>query len=164
MNVSYKIIAKALSLKIQHLLPQIICREKTRFIKSWYILDNIIAVWEGMEWARHSHQQAMFLKIDFAKAYDRIEWPFILAMLHALGLVLSFCNWFRCCLVMPLLASPSMVDNLKLLGSFIPSARVILLCLICMSLSLKDLGIYLLMPFPWVTFVVFPFRTPPNNL
>lgn len=27
----------------------------------------------------------MFLKIDFAKAYDCIEWPFILAMLQALG-------------------------------------------------------------------------------
>ena len=25
------------------------------------------------------------MKIDFAKAYDRIEWPFILAMFQALG-------------------------------------------------------------------------------
>ena len=38
-----------------------------------------------MEWARKSKQKAIFLKIDFAKAYDRIEWPFILAMLQALG-------------------------------------------------------------------------------
>lgn len=27
----------------------------------------------------------MFLKIDFAKAYDQIEWPSILAMLQSLG-------------------------------------------------------------------------------
>ena len=51
------------------------------FIKSWYILDNIIAIWEGMEWAQHSKQHAIFVKTDFAKAYDRIKWPFILAML-----------------------------------------------------------------------------------
>ena len=75
----------SLSLKIRHLLPQIIHPEQTGFIKSRYILDNIIDVWEGMEWARHSKQQAIFLKIDFAKAYDRIEWPFILTMLEALG-------------------------------------------------------------------------------
>jgi hypothetical protein len=56
LNVSYKIIAKALSLKVRHLLPQIIRPEQTGFIKSRYILDNIIAVWEGMEWARLSKQ------------------------------------------------------------------------------------------------------------
>ena len=38
-----------------------------------------------MEWARKSKQSLVFLKIDFAKAYDPIEWPFILAMLLALG-------------------------------------------------------------------------------
>ena len=83
--MSYKIIAKALALKIRHLLPLIVRLEKTSFIKSKYILDNIIVVWEGMEWARKSKQQTLFLKIDFAKAYDRIEWRFILAMLRALG-------------------------------------------------------------------------------
>ena len=84
LNVSYKIISKALSIKIRHLLPQIIRPEQTGIMKSWYILDNIIAMWEGMEWARHSKQHAIFLKIDFEKAYDWIEWPFILTMLYAL--------------------------------------------------------------------------------
>ena len=83
--ISYKIIAKAISLKIHHLLPLIVWPEKTGFIKSKYILDKIIAVWEGMEWACKSKQLSIFLKIDFSKAYDHIEWPFILAMLQALG-------------------------------------------------------------------------------
>ena len=38
-----------------------------------------------MEWARKSNQKVIFLKIDFVKAYDDIEWPFFLAMLQALG-------------------------------------------------------------------------------
>ena len=54
LNVSYKIIAKDLSLKIHHLIPQIIRPKKTSFMKSQYILDNIIVVWEGMEWPMHS--------------------------------------------------------------------------------------------------------------
>ena len=32
-----------------------------------------------------SNQNNLFLKIDFAKAYDQIECPFILSMLQALG-------------------------------------------------------------------------------
>lgn len=85
LNVSYKIITMAISHKIRHLLPSIVRPEKNGFIKSRYILDNIIVVWEGMEWARKSKQPAIFLEIDFVKAYDRIAWPFILAMLQDLG-------------------------------------------------------------------------------
>ena len=48
LNVSYKIIAKAISFKIWHLLSLIVHLEKTSFIKSRYILGNIIVVWEGM--------------------------------------------------------------------------------------------------------------------
>ena len=48
LNVSYKIIAKAISLKIDHLLPLIVQLEKIGFIKSRYILENIISIWESM--------------------------------------------------------------------------------------------------------------------
>lgn len=53
----------------------------TEFIQSRYILDNVLAFWEGMEWAHVSNQNALFIKIDFVKAYDRIEWLFIISML-----------------------------------------------------------------------------------
>ena len=48
-----------------------------------------------MEWACQSKHQALFLKIDFAKAYDWIEWPFILAMLQALGFGLVFLEFIQ---------------------------------------------------------------------
>lgn len=38
-----------------------------------------------MEWVRRLDHKYYFFKMDFAKAYDRIEWPFILAMLKSLG-------------------------------------------------------------------------------
>ncbi|KAH9288546.1 hypothetical protein KI387_032663, partial [Taxus chinensis] len=59
--------------------------KQTSFIQGRFILDNIVAVWEGVEWACKSHQATMFIKIDFEKAYDRIEWPFVLTMLQVLG-------------------------------------------------------------------------------
>ena len=72
------------------MLPLIMHPEKNGFIKSKYILDNIFSIWEGMGWAHKSKQPAIFLKIDFAKAYDHIEWPFILAILQPLGFGLNF--------------------------------------------------------------------------
>lgn len=38
-----------------------------------------------MEWARTSKQNTLFVKIDFEKTYNNIEWNFILDILQALG-------------------------------------------------------------------------------
>jgi len=38
-----------------------------------------------MEWVQKFSQEALFIKINFEKAYDRIELNFILTMLKALG-------------------------------------------------------------------------------
>jgi hypothetical protein len=45
----------------------------------------VISAWEAMEWAKETSQQALFLKIDFDKAYDWIDWTFITDMLTCLG-------------------------------------------------------------------------------
>ena len=84
LNLSYNIIAKALSLKLRHLLPLIVQPKQTSFIKGYYILNNILAICEGMEWDRVMQQATLFVKIEFQKAYDIIEWNFIISMLKAL--------------------------------------------------------------------------------
>ncbi|MCO5570941.1 hypothetical protein L7F22_024671 [Adiantum nelumboides] len=47
-------------------------------IKGRYILDTIITLWESVEHAIDSDQDFTFFKIDIGKAYDRIDWEFIL--------------------------------------------------------------------------------------
>lgn len=61
-NVSYKIITKALALNLIPPLSLIVQPEKLSFIQGHYILDNVIIVWEGMEWIRESNQPAIILK------------------------------------------------------------------------------------------------------
>lgn len=48
-----------------------------------------------MEWARVFDQEALFIKINFEKAYEMIEWNFILSMLQALGFDLIFIQSVR---------------------------------------------------------------------
>ncbi|KAH9312921.1 hypothetical protein KI387_027956 [Taxus chinensis] len=92
LNVSYKIMAKALALWVASLLPKIVRPEQSGFVKGRFILDNLIVVWEGLEWARASLQKVVFLKIDFEKAYDHIGWSLILVMLKGLGFGDFFLN------------------------------------------------------------------------
>ncbi|XP_059074592.1 uncharacterized protein LOC131064526 [Cryptomeria japonica] len=44
-----------------------------------------------MDWAKSSHQNSAMLLLDFKKAYDRVEWKFILMMLEAFGFPPYFC-------------------------------------------------------------------------
>ncbi|XP_059069404.1 uncharacterized protein LOC131859535 [Cryptomeria japonica] len=46
-----------------------------------------------MNWANASGQNAAMFLLDFEKAYDRVEWDFILMMLEAFGFPVEYCNW-----------------------------------------------------------------------
>jgi hypothetical protein len=63
----------------------VVHQEHTSFVKGRFILDTVVSTWEAMEWARETSQQSLILKIDFDKAYDWVDWSFILEMLTCLG-------------------------------------------------------------------------------
>jgi hypothetical protein len=65
----------------KHTLPNIIHTQKFGFIHGDFILDSVIKVWGGVEWAQASRLDALLIKIGFEKAYGNIEWPFIMATL-----------------------------------------------------------------------------------
>ena len=49
LNVSYKILAKILALRLVDILPKFICATYTGFIKGRHILENLITNWEPMD-------------------------------------------------------------------------------------------------------------------
>lgn len=88
LNVAYKIYAKALHLRLQPILSEIISDDQSAFLPGRYILDNIMLTHETVEWARHSRQPMIFLKLDFSKAYDKVD--FLFAAMCKMGLPVSF--------------------------------------------------------------------------
>ena len=46
-----------------------------------YILENLIPSWEEMHWAKKRKNNVAMILLDFEKAYDRIEWPFVIGMI-----------------------------------------------------------------------------------
>uniref|UniRef100_A0A2N9G5C3 CCHC-type domain-containing protein n=1 Tax=Fagus sylvatica TaxID=28930 RepID=A0A2N9G5C3_FAGSY len=87
-NVLYKIIAKVLVNKMKVILPNIISDSQSAFIPGRLISDNVIMAFEVLHYLRNLGTGANFqmaAKLDMSKAYDRVEWTFLQAILLKLG-------------------------------------------------------------------------------
>jgi hypothetical protein len=84
-NVSYKLIAKVLANRLKFILPHVISENQSAFIPGRLISDNIVAAYETLHsmhtkmWSKVGY---MGIKLDMSKAYDRVEWVFLEAVMR----------------------------------------------------------------------------------
>lgn len=78
-NVVYKVITKVIANRIKRFIPYIISQNQASFIVGQNTTDNTIILQEVV----HSmnlmagKKRYMVVKLDLAKAYDKMEWSFI---------------------------------------------------------------------------------------
>ncbi|XP_021600717.1 uncharacterized protein LOC110606275 [Manihot esculenta] len=99
-NVIYKILSKALANRLKRVLHKIILPNQSAFIPGRLITDNFIVAFETMHGLKLQNRGSVgscALKIDIAKAYDRVEWSYLFAMLSALGFSDTWVGWMRMC-------------------------------------------------------------------
>ena len=84
-NCFYKIISKVLTSRLLLVIPSIIANQQNGFIQGRQILNSIISAHENIHSLSYSNNQGFIMKVDIAKAYDRVEWAFLIKILHAFG-------------------------------------------------------------------------------
>ena len=77
LNVDYKILAKVIAKRIESVLPKLIHSDQTGFIKGRFIGQNVRLLNDLLEYTDVKKIPGILLFIDFEKAFDTIEWPFI---------------------------------------------------------------------------------------
>ncbi|KAL5547845.1 hypothetical protein UlMin_003076 [Ulmus minor] len=113
-NVLYKIISKMLANRMRRVMDIIISQEQSAFIPGRLIYDNAIIGFECLHAIkrRKSKKNYMALKLDMAKAYDRVEWEFIQKIMNKLGFSDVWTGKIMACISSFLIPSSSMVKDL----------------------------------------------------
>jgi len=95
-NFKYKIISKILADRLAQLMPKIISKEQKGFIQNRDIRDCFCIASEAANLLHNkSYRGNIMLKIDIAKAFDTLEWSFLIHVLRAYGFNETFCNWIQ---------------------------------------------------------------------
>jgi hypothetical protein len=69
---------------------EVISSDQSAFLPLRFILDNIFLTHETIAHAKKSNQPLVFLKLDFSKAYDRIDLAFLFLAMERFGFPVEF--------------------------------------------------------------------------
>jgi ribonuclease HI len=95
-NFKFKVISKILADRLASILPSIISDEQKGFIHDRNIQDCICIASEAVNLLHNkSFGGNLALKIDIRKAFDTLDWGFLLKVLKAFGFNDIFCNWIN---------------------------------------------------------------------
>lgn len=123
-NVLYKIIGKVMANRLKILLPLVVSENQSAFMAGRLISNNVMISFEVLHYLKRKQQGKtcfMALKLDLSKAYDRIVWIFLEAIMRRMG----FCDkWVM--LVMECVTSVrySITHGGEVFGNVVPSRGI----------------------------------------
>ncbi|XP_075492415.1 uncharacterized protein LOC142530463 [Primulina tabacum] len=99
-NVLYKIISKVLANRLKKVLPHIISPFQSALVAGRAITDNVHIAFEiihHMKRQTRGNTRNAAVKIDISKAYDRIDWAYLLRIMEKLGFAPKWIQYMKLC-------------------------------------------------------------------
>ena len=81
--------------RLEKVLPKIINPDQTRYVKNCYIGENVRLILDIMSYTEEKNLPGIVLFIDFRKAFDTIEWNFLIDILNNFNFRPDIQNWVK---------------------------------------------------------------------
>lgn len=94
-NSALKIVSKALANRLSCKIDALIDMTQSAFVKSRCIIDNISTTQDLIFYMQKHWLLGLILKVDFSKAFDAIDWGFLLDLLRARGFSAKWTGWIE---------------------------------------------------------------------
>ena len=94
-NVDAKIISKILAKRLEKVLPNLIHPNQNAFVKGRSIFDAIRTIDDIVDYTKRNSWSGILIAIDFEKAFDTLDFQFLIRTLHKFNFGPSFIHWIR---------------------------------------------------------------------
>jgi hypothetical protein len=93
--VLFKIVTKVMNNRAILVADEVISKSQSAFIKGRFILDSVVILHETMHYIHKKKKSGISFKVDFEKAYDKINWEFMFLVLEMKGFPTKFIELTR---------------------------------------------------------------------
>jgi len=93
----YNLLAKVLARRLAKVMNRIISLNQSAFLKGRNLVDGVLVINEIVDYAKKFNKECLILKVDFEKAYDSIDWSFLVYMMKRVGLCSKWIAWMKAC-------------------------------------------------------------------
>ena len=95
----YKLLAKVLAICLTKVVGNLVSVFQHAFVAGRQILDAFLIANEAIDSRMKANLRGVICKLDIEKAYDHVNWNFILAMLEKMGFGFKWISWVRRCII-----------------------------------------------------------------
>lgn len=94
-NSTVKILMKVLANRLASLMKHLISDTQSGFVKGRQSSESILIVKEVAHSLQKNRCKGVILKLDFEKAFDTVNWDFLMDTMMEMNLGHTWCNWIR---------------------------------------------------------------------